>query len=47
LVAVGVLGVNDGIVSVAGIMVGVTAAMAARPMIFTAGFAGLVAAAPR
>jgi VIT1/CCC1 family predicted Fe2+/Mn2+ transporter len=39
----GVLGANDGIVSVAGIVVGVAGATAARGPIFTAGLAGLVA----
>ncbi|HEY2042113.1 MAG TPA: VIT family protein [Jatrophihabitans sp.] len=39
----GVLGANDGIVSVAGIVVGVAGATAARGTIFTAGLAGLVA----
>jgi vacuolar iron transporter family protein len=41
----GVLGANDGIVSTAGIVVGVAAATAARGPIMTAGFAGLVAGA--
>jgi VIT1/CCC1 family predicted Fe2+/Mn2+ transporter len=41
----GVLGANDGIVSVAGIVVGVAGATAARGPIFTAGLAGLVAGA--
>jgi VIT1/CCC1 family predicted Fe2+/Mn2+ transporter len=41
----GVLGANDGIVSVAGIVVGVAGATAARGAIFTAGLAGLVAGA--
>jgi VIT1/CCC1 family predicted Fe2+/Mn2+ transporter len=41
----GVLGANDGIVSVAGIVVGVAGASAARAAIFTAGLAGLVAGA--
>jgi vacuolar iron transporter family protein len=41
----GVLGANDGIVSVAGIVVGVAGATAARAPIFTAGLAGLVAGA--
>lgn len=41
----GVLGANDGIVSVAGIVVGVAGANAARGPIFTAGIAGLVAGA--
>lgn len=41
----GVLGANDGIVSVAGIVVGVAAANSDRGGIFTAGLAGLVAGA--
>jgi hypothetical protein len=41
----GVLGANDGIVSTAGIVVGVAAATAARGPILTAGIAGLVACA--
>ncbi len=41
----GVLGANDGIVSTAGIVVGVAAATAARGPIFTAGLAGLAAGA--
>src|SRR6516225_7660545 len=41
----GVLGADDGIVSVAGIVVGVAAADAARGPIFTAGIAGLAAGA--
>ncbi len=41
----GVLGANDGIVSVAGIVVGVAGATADRGPIFTAGLAGLVAGA--
>ena len=41
----GVLGANDGIVSVAGIVVGVAGATAATGPIFTAGLAGLVAGA--
>lgn len=41
----GVLGANDGIVSTAGIVVGVAAATAARAPILTAGSAGLVAGA--
>jgi VIT1/CCC1 family predicted Fe2+/Mn2+ transporter len=41
----GVLGANDGIVSVAGIVVGVAGATAQRGPIFTAGIAGLVAGA--
>jgi vacuolar iron transporter family protein len=40
-----VLGANDGIVSTAGIVVGVAAASAARGPVFTAGIAGLVAGA--
>lgn len=40
-----VLGANDGIVSVAGIVVGVAGASASRGPIFTAGLAGLVAGA--
>jgi VIT1/CCC1 family predicted Fe2+/Mn2+ transporter len=40
-----VLGANDGIVSVAGIVVGVAGATSARAPIFTAGLAGLVAGA--
>jgi vacuolar iron transporter family protein len=40
-----VLGADDGIVSVAGIVVGVAGATAARGPIFTAGLAGLVAGA--
>ncbi|MBV8927983.1 MAG: VIT family protein [Mycobacteriaceae bacterium] len=40
-----VLGANDGIVSVAGIVVGVAGATSARGPIFTAGLAGLVAGA--
>ena len=39
----GVLGANDGIVSVAGIVLGVAGATSARGPIFTAGLAGLVA----
>jgi hypothetical protein len=39
----GVLGANDGIVSTAGIVVGVAGATSARGPIFTAGLAGLVA----
>src|ERR1700686_2168253 len=39
----GVLGANDGIVSVAGIVLGVAGATTARGPIFTAGLAGLVA----
>ncbi|MBV9923377.1 MAG: VIT family protein [Pseudonocardia sp.] len=41
----GVLGANDGIVSVAGLVVGVAGATVARGPIFTAGVAGLVAGA--
>ncbi|MEO6881852.1 MAG: VIT family protein [Mycobacteriaceae bacterium] len=41
----GVLGANDGIVSVAGIVVGVAGATAQSGPIFTAGLAGLVAGA--
>jgi VIT1/CCC1 family predicted Fe2+/Mn2+ transporter len=41
----GVLGANDGIVSVAGIVVGVAAATATRSTILTAGIAGLAAGA--
>ena len=41
----GVLGANDGIVSVAGIVVGVAGATGARGPVFTAGLAGLVAGA--
>lgn len=41
----GVLGANDGIVSVAGIVVGVAGATAIRTNILTAGLAGLVAGA--
>lgn len=41
----GVLGANDGIVSVAGIVVGVAAATIERGPIFTAGLAGLAAGA--
>lgn len=41
----GVLGANDGIVSTAGIVVGVAAAAATRGPILTAGIAGLVAGA--
>ena len=40
-----VLGANDGIVSVAGIVLGVAGATSARGPIFTAGLAGLVAGA--
>jgi len=41
----GVLGANDGIVSVAGIVVGVAGATSSRAPIFTAGIAGLAAGA--
>ena len=41
----GVLGANDGIVSVAGLVVGVAGATSERGPIFTAGVAGLVAGA--
>jgi hypothetical protein len=41
----GVLGANDGIVSVAGIVVGVAGATVARGVLFTAGLAGLVVGA--
>jgi VIT1/CCC1 family predicted Fe2+/Mn2+ transporter len=41
----GVLGANDGIVSVAGIVLGVAGATSQRGPIFTAGLAGLVAGA--
>lgn len=41
----GVLGANDGIVSVAGIVVGVAGATSSRGPIFTAGIAGLAAGA--
>ena len=41
----GVLGINDGIVSVAGIVIGVAGATSARGPIFTAGLAGLVGGA--
>lgn len=40
-----VLGANDGIVSVAGLVVGVAAATESRSVIFTAGIAGLIAGA--
>ena len=40
-----VLGANDGIVSVAGIVIGVAGATTNRGPIFTAGLAGLVAGA--
>ena len=39
------LGANDGIVSVAGIVIGVAGATSARGAIFTAGLAGLVGGA--
>lgn len=41
----GVLGANDGIVSIAGLVVGVAGAGAGRPALVTAGAAGLVAGA--
>ena len=41
----GVMGADDGILSIAGIVVGVAAASAARGPIFTAGIAGLAAGA--
>src|ERR1700726_1670580 len=41
----GVLGANDGIVSTAGLVVGVAAATTSSSVIFTAGLAGLVAGA--
>ena len=41
----GVLGANDGIVSVAGIVMGVAGATAERSPVFVAGLAGLVAGA--
>ncbi|TDQ04766.1 VIT1/CCC1 transporter family protein [Labedaea rhizosphaerae] len=41
----GVLGANDGIVSVAGLVVGVAGATTSRPAIMLAGIAGLVAGA--
>lgn len=41
----GVLGANDGIVSVAGIVVGVAGATPSRGPVFTAGLAGLIAGA--
>ena len=41
----GVLGANDGIVSTAGLVVGVAGATSSRATIFTAGLAGLVAGA--
>lgn len=41
----GVLGANDGIVSVAGLVVGVAGATTSRGPLFTAGIAGLVAGA--
>jgi vacuolar iron transporter family protein len=45
LLRAGVLGANDGIVSTAGLVVGVAGATAAREPILTAGIAGLVAGA--
>ncbi len=41
----GVLGANDGIVSIAGLVLGVAASTTDRAVIFTAGIAGLVAGA--
>src|SRR5688500_3412852 len=41
----GVLGANDGIISTAGLVIGVAAATAERDAIATAGIAGLVAGA--
>jgi VIT1/CCC1 family predicted Fe2+/Mn2+ transporter len=41
----GVLGANDGIVSTAGLVVGVAGATTSKDVIFTAGLAGLVAGA--
>lgn len=41
----GVLGANDGVVSIAGLVVGVAGATTSRTAIFTAGMAGLVAGA--
>ena len=41
----GVLGANDGIISTAGLVIGVAAATTARGPIVTAGVAGLVAGA--
>ncbi|MFT4147400.1 MAG: VIT family protein [Micrococcaceae bacterium] len=41
----GVLGANDGIVSIAGIVIGVAGATTSKGAIFTAGLAGLVAGA--
>jgi len=41
----GVLGANDGIVSIAGLVVGVAAAATDRPQILAAGIAGMVAGA--
>jgi VIT1/CCC1 family predicted Fe2+/Mn2+ transporter len=41
----GVLGANDGIVSIAGLVVGVAAATSDRPAILAAGIAGLIAGA--
>src|SRR5262249_9171485 len=40
-----VLGANDGIVSIAGLVIGVAAADSSRSAVMTAGFAGLVAGA--
>ncbi|NTU72941.1 VIT family protein [Candidatus Roizmanbacteria bacterium] len=41
----GVLGANDGIVSIAGLVVGVAGATQSLPIIFTAGLAGIIAGA--
>ena len=41
----GVLGANDGVVSIAGLVVGVAGATTSRTAIFTAGIAGLIAGA--
>lgn len=41
----GVLGANDGVVSIAGLVVGVAGATTSRAAIFTAGIAGLIAGA--
>ena len=41
----GVLGANDGIVSTAGLVIGVAAATTSRPAVLTAGLAGLAAGA--
>lgn len=41
----GVLGANDGIVSLAGLVVGVASATTSRPVILTAGLAGIIAGA--